>query len=68
MKISSMMKRALACLMAIALAASMNAQGVTTATISGFLNNQAGQPVAGAFVTLVHLPTNTTYTGLTGPN
>ena len=63
-----MMKRALGGLMALILVVSLHAQGITTASISGFLNNPSGQPVAGATVTVVHVPTNTTFTGVTGPN
>src|SRR4051812_19109003 len=41
------------------------AQGVVSSGISGSLVDTAGAPVAGASVTVVHVPTNTTYTAVT---
>lgn len=43
-------------------------QGVTSSDLSGFVSNEQGQPLAGATVTAVHTPTNTTFRGVTGVN
>ena len=44
----------------------MHAQGVTTAAMSGFVTEADGKPLANANVTVVHVPTNTTYKAITG--
>jgi len=44
---------------------SVLAQGVTTSSMTGFVIDQSGNGVAGAAVTAVHTPTNTTYTATT---
>lgn len=43
-------------------------QGIVSAGMTGTLVDAAGKPVAGATVTAVHAPTNTTYTDVTGAN
>jgi len=43
----------------------MHAQGVTSANLNGFVTLADGKPLADANVTVVHLPTNTTYTAIT---
>lgn len=53
-----------ACVLFFALAASGHAQGVVSSEISGTLLDGAGKPIAGAKVTVVHEPTNTTYTAI----
>jgi hypothetical protein len=44
---------------ALALRPSAFSQGVTTGSITGFVTSQTGQPVAGATVTVVHVPSGT---------
>ncbi len=44
------------------------AQGVVSSGITGSLLDNAGKPVAGATVTAIHAPTNTTTTTVTGAN
>src|SRR5581483_2245107 len=41
-------------------------QGVTTASLNGFITDGQGHGVAGITVTAVHVPTNTTFTATTG--
>src|SRR5471030_1805494 len=63
----SMTKRILGISIALMLALASTAfgQGVTTAALSGYVNDSGGKAVAGVAVTAVHTPTNTTYTALT---
>src|SRR5687767_12212094 len=49
----------------LALPASLLAQGVTTAAISGLVVSTDGSPVEGATVTALHVPSGTQYRGLT---
>lgn len=51
--------------LAVALSPSAFAQGVVSSGITGSLIDSGGKPVAGATVTIVHTPTNTTYTAVT---
>ncbi len=44
------------------------AQGVVSGGITGAVLDATGKPVVGASVTVVHVPTNTTVTAVTGPN
>lgn len=44
------------------------AQGVVSGGITGTVVDSAGKAVSGATVTVVHTPTNTTYTAITGTN
>ena len=44
--------------------AGLSAQGVTTSAMSGFVTDQGGQPLEGATVTAVHVPSGTRYTSL----
>ncbi len=44
------------------------AQGVVSGGITGAVLDASGKPVVGASVTVVHVPTNTTNTAITGPN
>lgn len=46
-------------------AASVAAQGVTTASIAGIVNDAQGQSVPGATITAVHVPSGSVYTGVT---
>jgi hypothetical protein len=46
-------------------AASLGAQGVTTGSVSGVVTQANGTPVPGASVVAVHVPSGTTYQGLT---
>lgn len=43
----------------------LSAQSITSASLSGFVADATNTPVAGATVRVVHVPTNTTYTGVT---
>ena len=58
------MKRAsilCALLASLALASVAGAQGPTTGAMSGIVTNEQQQPVAGANVIAIHLPSGTTY-------
>ncbi|WP_158277390.1 carboxypeptidase regulatory-like domain-containing protein [Opitutus sp. ER46] len=70
MKRSSHITRVLAALFALsfAFASAAFGQGITTAALSGSVSNKQGTPVAGATVTLVHEPSNTTVTTVTRAN
>jgi len=46
-------------------ASSAHAQGVTTGSITGLVTNPQQQPVAGASVIAIHLPSGTTYEATT---
>src|SRR5947209_19549784 len=67
MKLPSLFKFAFAAAACLA-ASAMFGQGVTTATLNGFVTDPQNKPVAGATVTAVHVPTNTTLTATTGPS
>ncbi len=54
--------------LALTLSPSAFAQGVTTGTMTGFVTNKDGQPVAGAAVTVLHEPTGTRATTDTRSN
>ncbi len=43
-------------------------QAMVSSTLTGTLLDAAGKPIAGATVTAVHVPTNTTYTDVSGAN
>ena len=58
------MKRAITGLAALCCAVALQAQ-VVTSGLSGFLRDAGGQPVAGATVTAVHVPTGTSYSATT---
>lgn len=49
----------------LSVTAAMFGQGITTAALSGFINDKQGHPLAGATVTAVHVPTNTSFTART---
>lgn len=70
MKRSSLIARVLAALFAFsfALATALHGQGVTTASLNGFVRDQKGSPVVGASVTVLHEPTGTRATAITRPN
>ncbi len=44
------------------------AQGVVSSSLTGSLTDTAGKPIAGATVTAVHVPTNSSYTAITSPS
>jgi hypothetical protein len=48
-----------------ALAADAAAQGVTTASVSGTVTGQQGNPIAGANITAIHVPSGTRYASMT---
>ena len=52
----------------LALATSVFGQGVTTSAITGFISDKTGAPVAGATVTIVHVPSGTRATAVTHSN
>jgi hypothetical protein len=52
----------------LALTTTLFGQGVTSSGITGTLIDSTGSTVAAATVTVVHVPTNTTYTAITGAN
>jgi hypothetical protein len=52
----------------MALGASALAQGVTTASVNGFVTNMAGEPVPGAIIVVFHEPSGTRVTTTTRPN
>jgi hypothetical protein len=54
--------------LAVALSPTLFGQGVVSSGMSGTLFDEAGQPVSGATVTVVHVPTNTTATAITSPS
>ncbi|HWA24402.1 MAG TPA: TonB-dependent receptor [Lacunisphaera sp.] len=54
--------------LAVLLVPAAHAQGVVSGGITGTLLDNTGKPVSGASVTVVHEPTNTTYTAITGDN
>src|SRR5581483_2989566 len=57
---------ALASLLAVlAFAASAGAQGVTTAAMTGVVQDSQGAVVPGVTITATHVPSGTTYTGVT---
>jgi hypothetical protein len=45
-----------------------HAQGLVSSGITGSLSDDTGKAIAGATVTAVHTPTNTTYTAITSPS
>lgn len=47
------------------LAAPLNAQGVTTAAVSGIVSDTSGNPLENATVTAVHVPSGTSYRAVT---
>ncbi|MDB5453065.1 MAG: TonB-dependent receptor, partial [Caulobacteraceae bacterium] len=53
--------------LALSMASAVYAQE-TTAAIRGQIVNDSGAPIAGATVTVTHLPTNSTSTSVTGPD
>nr|MBA2302518.1 TonB-dependent receptor [Acidobacteriota bacterium] len=59
--------RIVLCLMlcALAVAASANAQGVTTGALTGLVKDAQEKPVAGATVLALHVPSGTAYEGTT---
>ncbi|MBI3982225.1 MAG: carboxypeptidase regulatory-like domain-containing protein, partial [Gemmatimonadetes bacterium] len=64
------MKRSCAIWLAVAAVLAMGtpsllAQGVTTASISGVVNDARGNPVSGANILAVHRPSGTSYTART---
>jgi hypothetical protein len=52
----------------LALRPSAFAQAIVSSGIAGSVADRNGNPVAGATVTAVHTPTNTTYKAISGPN
>ncbi|HWC73405.1 MAG TPA: carboxypeptidase-like regulatory domain-containing protein, partial [Gemmatimonadales bacterium] len=54
-----------AAVLVLAFADSLPAQGVTTSSIAGMVTDSSGTPADGARVTAVHLPSGTTYAGIT---
>ena len=52
-------------LMAGCLATAASAQGVTTGSMQGLVSNEEGQPVGGASVIAIHIPSGTTYEATT---
>jgi Carboxypeptidase regulatory-like domain len=54
--------------LALALSPLAHAQGVVSSGITGTISDTTGKPIGGATVTVVHVPTNTTYTAITGSN
>ena len=53
--------------LAVTLSPRAFAQAVVSSTLSGTLLDQEGKPLAGANVTAVHVPTNSSYTAITSP-
>src|SRR3954470_10383077 len=47
---------------------SLFGQGITASGLNGFVSDQAGQPIAGATVTIVHEPSSTRATAMTRAN
>lgn len=68
MKLSSITKRLAGVFLAVVLAGTAWAQGITTSAINGFVTDSAGNAVAGATVTIVHEPTSTQAVATTRPN
>jgi hypothetical protein len=58
---------ALVTVFAVTFSTTAFAQGLVSSGITGSLRDSAGAPVAGATVTVVHVPTNSTYTATTTP-
>jgi len=54
--------------LAVILSPGARAQGVVSSGITGTLLDNNGAPVRGAAITIVHTPTNTTYSSATGSN
>ena len=54
--------------LAVLLSPAAYGQGVVSSGITGTLLDNTGKPVSGAAVTVVHVPTNTTATAITGAN
>src|SRR5215216_1786756 len=44
------------------------AQGLVSSGIAGSISDESGRAVSNATVTAVHVPTNSTYTAISGPN
>ena len=63
MHLNLMTKRILGVFLAVGFAFASTAfgQGVTTASLNGFVNDKGGKPIPNVTVTAVHTPTNTTY-------
>ncbi|HMP30538.1 MAG TPA: carboxypeptidase-like regulatory domain-containing protein [Saprospiraceae bacterium] len=55
------MKRILLFAMAIIACVSMNAQGITTATVTGKITDEKGNELIGATVTALHVPSGSMY-------
>ena len=53
---------------AVAISPFALAQGIVSSALTGSLLDNSGKPVGGAAVTVVHVPTNTTYTAITNPS
>ncbi|MBL9202735.1 MAG: TonB-dependent receptor [Opitutaceae bacterium] len=58
--------RALAICVALVFAPGAFAQGVVSSGLTGLVRDNASKPVAGATLTVTHLPTGTSYTSTTG--
>lgn len=52
----------------LAITSTVLGQGITTSAMSGFVTNKQGQPVAGATVTALHVPTGTRATAVSRSN
>ena len=64
---SSSFVRSLLFVAGLLLPTSLFAQGVTTSAMSGFVQDQDGNPIVQANVTATHLPTATTYRAVVRP-
>ncbi|MBS0632402.1 MAG: carboxypeptidase regulatory-like domain-containing protein [Verrucomicrobia bacterium] len=58
---------ALVTALAVAILPAARAQGLVSSGIAGSLVDSGGKAIAGATITAVHVPTNTTYTAVTTP-
>lgn len=65
---NSLLKLLFASALALGLAALPARAQVVASGMTGTVIDSSGKPVAGAAVTVVHVPTNTTFTGTTGNN
>lgn len=66
--IKSLVLAAVTALSVALLPTAAHAQGVVSSGITGTLLDKSGQPVSGATVTAVHVPTNSTATAVTSPS